>query len=139
MLMIDPPRSGIFGTHARMKLRDAREVLADQRVLALVVHVEERGLEAAARVVDEHVDGVERADPRANGVTVARRRAVAVSRVPAGLLDLLGGAREPVGIAVADRDVGTEAGERGRDRRADPLRGAGDDRDAVRSAARTRA
>ena len=39
---------------------------------------------------------------------------------------------EAVGVAVADRDVGTEARERGRDRRADPLRRAGDDRDAVR-------
>ena len=107
-------------------MRDAREVLADERVLALVVHVEERGVEAAARVVDEDVDAVERRDPRVHRVGVAHVEQLGV-RVAAGGRDLLGGAGQAVGVAVADRDVGAEARERGRDRRADALRGAGDD------------
>ncbi len=80
-------------------------------------------MEATARVVDEHVDPVEGIDPRrADRVAVAHVEQFRVG-VPSGLRDLLCGVREPVGVAVADRDVRTEAGERRRDRRADALRG----------------
>ena len=52
-------------------------------------------------------------------------------RVPAGGLDLGRGARQPVGVAVADGDVGAEARARDRDGRADALRRAGDDDEPV--------
>ena len=110
-----------------MQVRHAREILPDQRVLALVADVHERGLEPAARVVDEHVDAVERRDPVAHRVGVADVEQLGV-RVPARAGDLTGGARQPVGVSIADRDVGAEAGERDRDRRADALRRAGHDR-----------
>ena len=128
--MIDPPARHLRRARAD-EVRDAREVLPDERVLALVVHVEERGLEAAAGVVDEHVDAAHRLDPRAHGIAVTHVEHRGV-RPAAGRDDRRDGGVEPVGITVADRDVGAEPGERGRDRGADPLGRAGDDRDAVR-------
>ena len=76
-------------------------------------------MEAAARVVDEHVDPVERRDPRVHRVGVAHVEQLGV-RVPARGRDLVRGARQTVGVAVADRDVGAEARER-RSRSAAPM------------------
>ena len=107
-------------------MRDAHEVLADERVLALVVHVDEGGLEAAARVVHQDVDGVERVDPGAHRFAVADVEQLGVHMAAVGDR-FLGRASEAVGIAVADGEVGAEARQRRGDLGPDALRGPGDD------------
>ena len=116
MLTIDPPASGIFGTHARTKFVTLVKFSRISASWPLSFTSRNAGLEPAARVVDEHVDAVERRDPRAHRVAVAHVEQLGV-HVPARGRDLAGGAGQTVGVAVADRDVGAEAGERDRDRR----------------------
>src|SRR5207248_2112989 len=77
-----------------------------------------------ARVVDQHVDRIQRADPLAYRIAVTHVEQLGMG-VTAVRDDLLGGAGQAVGVAVADGEVGAESCERRRDRRPDTLRGAG--------------
>ena len=79
-----------------------------------------------ARVVHQHVDGVECTDPLPHRIAVTHVEQLRV-RVAAEGDDRFSGAGETVGITVANGDVGAEAGQRDRDLRTDALRGARDD------------
>ena len=77
-------------------------------------------MEAATRVVHEHVD---RSEEPHGVVDVAVHRGVVAHVEQSGdgraaeRFDLGGGRGEAVGVAVADRDVGAEARQRDRDAR----------------------
>ena len=106
-----------------------------ERVLTLVVDVEERGLEPAACVVDQHVDSTCQRTHRVGNegvdlLTVADVEHAGDDR-STDLVDGARNTREPVGVAVAQRERRSEPCERDRYCLADSLRGAGDDRDLV--------
>src|ERR1019366_4337420 len=116
------------------EVRHAEEVLADQRVLALVAHGEKVGEEAAAGVVHEDVDRAEVSGHSRHEVCTGRlvpNVELAGHDPPARGLDAVGGGIEVGDVPVADRDVGAESGKGQGHRLADPDGGAGDDSDPV--------
>src|SRR5262249_38091495 len=86
------------------EMRDADEGLAHERVLALGVHVEEGGVEAAAGVVDEYVDVVELlAHDVEEAVDLVRLADVELggNDTSAGRLDRVGGPVQVLDVTVA--------------------------------------
>ena len=113
-------------------LHHAGEVLVDHGLHTLGADLEERREERAAGVVHQDVDGPEflaRA-PGEVGHTVGIADIevhTEDARTECGHVDR--GLRQALRLAVADRDVGTERGERGRGRGTDAARRAGDNGD----------
>ena len=114
MVTIDPP----VGRHERHdaadEVGDAREVLVDERPLALLRHVEEPGPEPAAGVVDQHVDPAEPlADRREEPGDRLGVADVEPGRddLPAQTLELVDERVEVLDVAVAHREIRAEPGE----------------------------
>ena len=127
MFTMDPPRSGIFATHARMQcvtLTKFSRISASWPLSFTSVNAASKPPPALLTSTSTVSSA---ADPFADRVAVAYVEQLGVGVTAVGD-DLLGGARQPVGITVADGEVGAEPRERRRDLRADPLRGAGDHR-----------
>ena len=120
------------------EVRDAGEVLADQRVLALVVDVEE-ARRRSRRPRCSRATSIAPSSAATVPTKSRRRRSPSRTSSSAGddaaarRLDRVGGGVEVRHVAVADRDVRRRSG-RARAAVASPMpdRRAGDDRDAVR-------
>ena len=110
--------------HRAAGVEDRAQIRVDHRAPVVVRHAREQAVARQPRVVDEHVDVAGLVD---EPLRVLGRRDVGLDRPGAELR------RELLGLVlagpVADDDVGAGGGEPGRDRAADPARGAGDERE----------
>ena len=114
----------------RTKEATLREVLPNERVLALVVHVEELGAEATTRVVDQHVDlNQRRPDLGQPGCDLSAVPDVEHAEVHAtpDRADLVGARPEVFDVPITDRDVSAEPGQRDRRRPTNADCSSGDD------------